>query len=266
MRVHKVAILALVLLTQAVHAQNPVKSSSNVQIEEITRANRFLKEDLARTQSQLDKLQKENNELSDKFDRYEPLLENWKSIFGLFGFTSLTLLGVAAWLKFRKLPAIVKEIVDQVPTIAQREYETKIAQLFTDRRADLIALLKDYDVEQEIKKNNRVVLLTHKNGADNFHHELLTRHGFNVKAYTNVEVLAVVADELTLDDIIVINNEGGHWVPEEVSRFVHNNPFNCFYIGRGVMDLNGEALNRFAAANFRAQFIGNLMNILRYKN
>ncbi|WP_210521743.1 hypothetical protein [Hymenobacter terricola] len=238
------------------------------QLVVLERENRFLREDLNRTQADLAKLQKNHDELSKALDGYKPILEYWQWLLGVFGFLSLSALITAGWLWFKKIPKAVKDMLDRVPGLAQEQYDAQIKQVFTDRRAELLAVLKEYDADQEVKKKHRVVLLTHRDGIDDYHHTQLIKHGFSVYPYTKVDTLAaaVNAGDIKPDDIIVINNEGKHWLPEEVQKFIHNNPQCCFYIGRGEISLDSEAISRFAAANFRPQFIGNLMNILRYRN
>ena len=84
-----------------------------------------------------------------------------------------------------------------------------------------------------------------------------------VRSLTTLEYLSEA--QFTEDDILIINNEEGYWTTNEVQHFVHSHPNVCFYIGRGFIETEGDAVNRFAASNFRPQFIGNLMNVLKYR-
>jgi NADH/NAD ratio-sensing transcriptional regulator Rex len=239
---------------KASESQKPVVNSTSQvlssdikgQIADLERENRNLKDDLAR-------LDKKHKELADDIEDYKPFLEHWKLIIGgLLGLGSL----VAGVTYFYKIPAAAKEVFD-----------SKIQKIFTDRREDFLAMLKGYDLDQEIKKRHKVILLTHPNGNDSYHHDLLIKHGFSVEPYTRVGTLAQTFATITVtaDDIVIINNEDAHWQMSEVHQFIHSTANCCFYIGRGAIDLQGDAINRFAAASFRAQFIGNLMNILKYR-
>lgn len=265
MKVLVIFFASVLFCSTSVVAQNQQAATApSEQLAILARENRFLREDLSRTQADLAKLQKEHDELSKTLDGYKPVLDHWQFVLGLFGILSVTT-GIM-W--FRKIPQAVKKMLDRVPELAQEQYDAQIKQVFTDRRAELLAILKEYDADQEIKKKHRIILLTHRNGTDDYHHGLLTKHGFSVYPYTGVDTLAaaMATDDIKPDDIIIINNEGKHWLPEEIQKFIHDNSQCCFYIGRGDIALDGEAISRFAAANFRPQFIGNLMNILRYRN
>jgi hypothetical protein len=265
-----VTVTTILLLATVLNVRgqsNASVSTQQAQISELARENAHLKEDLVRLgddMARLKQVQTEDNlrskerqnELADDFKEIEPFAKYWALFLG-------AILGVGtiwgSWTYFKSIPGLVK-----------KEYETRIATLFTDQREKLIDILKEYDIEQQVKKNHGIILLTHKQGRDVYHHNTLEKWGFSVQSYTDVEKLDLAFSNSTVKpkhtDIIVINNEDGHWTPDEVRQFVLDNSNHFLYIGRNLIPLQGEALNRFAAASFRAQFIGNLMNILRYRN
>jgi hypothetical protein len=259
-----ITLVHLFSITVIAQGQSAVPTEQT-QLAKIERENLYLKDDIAKLKEDISRIkqaQAEDNarlkdhqkELADRVKEIEPFAKYWilflGAILGLSTFWGL-------WAYFKTIPSFVK-----------KEYESRIGAMFQDRRNDLLEVLKDYDTDQEIKKKFRIILLTHREGTDDYHYEQLTKHGFRVYPYTRVEALAsaLAADDITSNDVIVINNEGKHWLPADVRQLVHDNPHCCFYIGRDPIELEGNAINRFAAANFRAQFIGNLMNILRYRN
>ena len=105
-------------------------------------------------------------------------------------------------------------------------------------------------------------MLSHASGNDNYHFDLFKKHGFAVSALTNLEQLSEAT--FTQNDCIIINNEGAHWLPEEVEAFIEAHPNLCFYIGKGQIRTTSNASTRFAAANIRTQVVGNFINLLKY--
>jgi len=92
---------------------------------------------------------------------------------------------------------------------------------------------------------------------------LLTTGSLFREAYTLSEARSITSIEP--EYIVIINDEDAHWTLDEVHQFISDIPNQCFYIGKKQVPIEGDVLHRFAAVSFRAQFIGNLMNVLRYR-
>ncbi|WP_370731230.1 hypothetical protein [Fibrella arboris] len=236
--------IGAMLISDTVFSQQPQPSINVVaeRLNSIERENQQLREDITR-------LEDANKELTDSLKEYEPF-KFWAWILAILGISSV---GGLALLYFKVIPNKVNSQVDVI-----------IAKLLTDRREDFLGLLKEYDFEKTVKQRHRIVLLSHRKGNDDYHHRMLTKNGFQVEAYTNLDQLQGI--EFTADDIIIINNDGDHWAPDQVQVFINAHPNYCFYFGNGRISVEGERLNRFTAANFRTQFIGNLMNVLKYSH
>ena len=206
-------------------------------------------EELQKIKSDVQDLRRENQEFREDLDKVKPF-ENWAWVLMCFGVGSVA---VWAWLILKYVPRKVKEQTDE-----------KIAKLLTDRRDDFLGLLKDHDLEKVMKLKHKIVLLSHPSCQDSYHYEMLQKNGFQVNALTNVNQLDTA--QFSESDVVVINNDGGYWEISEVETFIKGCTNYCFYFGNGRIDLENERLNRFAAANFRTQFIGNLVNILKYSH
>jgi len=206
-------------------------------------------EELQKVKNDIEDLRRANQEFREDLEKVKPF-ENWAWVLTCFGVGSVA---VWVWLIFKYVPKKVRDQVDE-----------KIAKLLTDRRDDFLGLLKDYDLEKAMKSKHKIVLMSHPSCQDTYHYEMLQRNGFQVDALTNVDELGTA--QFSEGDVLVINNEGGYGDVGEVESFIKGCTNYCFYFGNGRINLENERLNRFAAANFRTQFIGNLVNILKYSH
>lgn len=229
--------------TQSVKQNETSPNTDNQQIQVLEKKFGELKEELEKTK-------KEQAELKTTVEEYESFYKNWKWIAGFFGIVGF---GALMWMLYKYIPKKVNTEVDKV-----------IDSLVKDRRDQFMAVLKEFDWEQQLKKKHKLIMITHRNGSDTYHFDLLTKHGFSVTPLTNIEKLDNAT--LTQEDVVIINNEGDHWQPEDIEVFINRIPNYCFYIGKGIIKTNGSSANRFAAANIRTQFIVNLVNTLKYQN
>lgn len=248
-----VACLIIIMLSLSIQANARQPQVTNGKIVErltaIERENQRLKEDITDLEDKHADLKEKNKELEAGLKEYEPF-KFWAWILGILGVGSL--LGLA-WLYFKVIPGKVNSQVDEI-----------IAKILTDRREDFLGLLKEYDLENSVKQRHQIVLLSHRNGSDDYHHRMLSKNGFQVKAFTRLDQLQQAA--FNPDDILVINNDGNHWPTDQIQDFINAHPNYCFYFGKGMINPESARLDRFAAANFRTQFIGNLMNVLKYSH
>jgi len=246
----------LFFLGQTLHAQELSTKrleTAEDRIISLERNNRNQTEDLARLQrisgEDINRLQKDYKELNGTVEEYEPFVKGWKWIFPLLGLSSL--LG-AAWVYFIKVP---KKIIEEV--------DKKIVDLLTTRSEQLAAILSQYDTELLVKRTHNINLLVHQEEVDDFHFQELKKQGFKI---TSVKKINQLSDaQLAEDEIIVINNESGHWPKSDIEDLIHQHSNHFFYIGQENLAIKGTANNRFAAARVRTQFIGNLINVLKYK-
>ncbi len=194
--------------------------------------------------------------LKSEFDsEYKPFIENWKTILGLLGIASM--LGIAAYLYL-----FFKFIPNYVTTKVREKTDEIIKKELTDRHNDFIAMLKDYDFEKNAKQKYRIKLLTHKKGSDAYIHKLLTQNGFNVSSETNLEQL----DDANIEvgDVVFVNSDGGVWKKEDIQKYFQKLDNYTFYFGGERIELSEKHQELFAAANIKTQFIGNLLNLLKY--
>jgi hypothetical protein len=238
-------------------------SASQQQVAELKSDNTRLKEDLAVLKEEVARLKQihtednarakeQQKEISDDVKDIKPFAEYWKLfLLSIVGVSSLW----GLWTYFKTIPAI-----------ARQEFETRISSIFQEKADDLYALMSGYDLDQAIKKKFKIVLLSHTD--DGYHRTLLKDHGFDVGYHPRIASLseAHAVASIKPENILIINNEDEYWDLEQVQKFISEVPNHCFYIGKKHVPIEGEALHRFAAVNFRAQFIGNLMNVLRYRS
>lgn len=244
-------VFAFLSISIQATAKQPLTTNDKIveRIEAVERENQRLKEDLTDLKNKHTDLNDKNKELEAELKEYEPF-KFWAWILGGLGFGNI--IGLAL-LYYKVIPGKVNNQVDAI-----------ITKILTDRRQDFLSLLKEYDFENSVKQRHQIVLLSHRNGNDDYHHRMLTKNGFQVKAYTRLEQLQQAV--FNPDDILVINNDGNHWPADHIQDFINAHPNYCFYFGKGIINPESARLDRFAAANFRTQFIGNLMNVLKYSH
>lgn len=253
-----VLIIWLLSFLSAFSQQQPASGPPQAtpqQIDDLVRANKLLQEDFGRMQTAYKDLKNDHDELQEKVKGYEPLLNNWGWMLGGFG-GSCALAFLLLW--FVKIPKLIRETSAKI----EKRIDSEIDSVFTDRRDQFMALIKEYSHDEMAKKKHKLVMLTHPTCTDEFHLTVLKRHGFNVTAYTNVEQLSDATIEQ--QDIVIINNEGGQWRSDEIETFIAACGNICVYVGRGQINTPGEIANRFAAANVRGNFVANVLNTLKY--
>lgn len=242
-----IAVLVVFLLSFTVQGKTEIERSME-KVETLERQNQFRIEDLARANEKIKKIETDNQKLEAELNEYKPILDNIKLILSIFG---LSVLGGLIYVYWMYVPKKVAELVD-----------AKISSILTDRRDDFIRLLKEYDIEQQVKKNFKIKVLTHPNAQDSYIVNLLSKNEFSVEAFS--KVLSLNSVPLSPDDVIVINNEDGLWKNEEIAVFFQDINNYSFYFGKGIISLDSGSQNKFAAANIRTQIVSNLLNLLKY--
>ncbi len=248
MRTIFIIIIIAFAIQQDVLGQDNEKKELLERVEKLEKRNLNLDEDLKKLSVKVQESDTKNNELENSFKDYEPLLKNINWILSGFGVGTLLALLFAFLVYF---PKKVNQRIDD-----------EITRILTDRKSDFVELLKDFDFEQKAKQKFRIKLLTHSNGNDSFIYNLLIKNGFNVSSDTKLEKLE--SNNIEENDIIFINNEGGEWQVELIQEFIKKTKNYFFYFGKGVIQLPDKEQSRFAAANIRTQFIGNLLNLIKY--
>jgi|GEM_PF-3765378 len=212
--------------------------------------------DIQELTARLDKAEKKIVELSATVEEYESFYKHWQWVLGVFSIVSLGSWGFSVFLKYIYIP---KKIIEEVNKLI----DASLKKTFNDRYDDFLSLLRGYDFDKKIKEKYKLIAITHPDDSETYHYKLLIKNGFSVTAYTNTGILKELP--VATEEVIIINDEAGRWPKEEVEQFINTNENFCFYIGPKRIDPISSASNRFAASNIRTQFIGNLMNMLKYQ-
>lgn len=213
-----------------------------------------IEKDARELSGKIKELKEENAELKSTIKESESFYKNWQWVCG--GLCGGGLLGFAFL------------IVVFIPKKVKNSIQEKITTLFQDRKNEFESIVNEFSEEQKIKNKYKLIVLTHIKTSSRYHLDLLMRHGFKVQSYPALENLQEAI--FTKDDVLiinneVINNEEAPWNSSTVEEFINAHPNLCFYIGRGVIQTSGDRANGFAASNIRTQFLGNLMNMLKYQ-
>lgn len=229
-------------------AQNGEKKELLEKIERLEKRNSYLEEDVKRMSDKVQDSVSQNKELEGTIKEYEPILKNLNWILGGFGLSGLL--------------AFLISFIYYLPKKLKQEIDKEITKILTDRKSDFVAMVKEYDSDQKAKQKYTIKLLTKSIGNDRDIYNLLIKNEFKVSSETNLQNLSDA--NFDNNDVVFINNQGGEWQQSEVEAFLQSIDNFSFYFGKGMINLTGEQQSKFAAANIKTQFVGNLLNLLKY--
>lgn len=243
------AIFWLLLSCGPVLAQGSPSNAEPLseKINTLERDNQMLRSKMSLLSERQELLNEKTKDMKEELKQYEPF-KYWAWVLAGLGGANILAVG---FMVFGYIPRKTKGLIDTI-----------ITTILTDRREDFLGLLKEYDYEKAVKQRHQIVLLSHCDGSDGYYYSILEKNGFRVTPLTKLKQLEEAKFEP--DDILVINNDSSHWSCDQVKAFIEKYPNRCFYIGKIQIDLKEDAKNRFAAANFKTQVVGNLMNLLKY--
>ena len=202
------------------------------------------------------KFEKLEKELKDDYDHLEILL--W--IFG-----PITILSIIAYIiRLFKLYNLVQETAD-------KKINEKFDSLLDDKKSNIIEIIEKHDIETQLKKTKKILVLTPNGADDSFVKKFF---GDQVMGFNRELVFYATPDELKKKnkvDLVFFNDEKQPFGQEKIIEIMRkagkNNVF--FYFGQNHLDLKDDKYkdlkDRVNFANARAQIYGNLIDTLRYQ-
>lgn len=156
-------------------------------------------------------------------------------------------------------------LLRKLPKIAEQKVQDKFEALFERDKEKLIALIKQQDIDTQLREHKRIIVL-HAADADlsflkRFFDDKDQR--FKQIEYKRIDDYAPSSEH----DLVFFHNDNGDLDKAKIVETANRTPPRavCFYFGSGRVDTPGDLDRRFAFANARTQLYGNLMNALRYQ-
>ncbi len=153
----------------------------------------------------------------------------------------------------------------KIHVIAEQKAQEKFDTLFDRDKDKLLALIKQQDIDTQLREQKRIIVL-HAADADlsflkRFFDDKDQR--FKQIEYKKIDDYAPSPEH----DLVFFQNDNGDLDKAKIVETANRTPSRavCFYFGPGRVDTPGDLDRRFAFANARTQLYGNLMNALRYQ-
>lgn len=153
----------------------------------------------------------------------------------------------------------------KIHVIAEQKAQEKFDALFDRDKDKLLALIKQQDIDTQLREQKRIIVL-HAADAD----LSFLKRFFDDKDQRFKQIEYKRIDDYTPSpehDLVFFHNDNGDLDKTEIVKIAGSTPSRavCFYFGPGRVDTLGDLDRRFAFANARTQLYGNLMNALRYQ-
>lgn len=170
------------------------------------------------------------------------------SIVGLAGITLFSLFGV--WWDGRKH---IKE-----------KLKEKFDNIITQQEGNILEIIDRQDVEKQILKTKKILVLTSKRGDDSFVRKFFKTMGFQIDNVNYEKVDSYKSFDGY--DLIFANNEDTFFDEELIQEYFEKSKGNVvlFFFGNRF-NKGANVASRMSFANSRTQIYGNLINLLRYQ-
>ncbi|WP_282068461.1 NARF domain-containing protein [Olleya namhaensis] len=146
------------------------------------------------------------------------------------------------------------------------ELKKKFDKIITQRESDILDVVNNNDVEKQILKNKKILVLTSKEGDDKFLRKFFKTMGFSLD---NIDYQKVNSyeDHFGKYDLVFANDEDESLGVNLTQEYFEQSPNDSvlFYFGKSYKRGTKEA-NRINFANSRTQIYGNLINLLKYQD
>lgn len=191
--------------------------------------------------------------LDNKFSAMEKKLNDEYSLLKMLawsgiGLTLISLIGL--WWKGKKY------IEDKL--------KEKFDKIITQQEGNILEVIDKQDVEKQILKTKKILVLTAKNGNDAFVRKFFKTMGFQID---NVNFEKVDSYKLYDGyDLIFANNEDTLFDEELIQEYFEKSKENIVLFFFGKSFTKGQKVTtRMSFANSRTQIYGNLLNLLKYQ-
>ena len=194
-------------------------------------------------------LDKEFKNLSDKLSDDYSLMKYLTWIFG--GVNLLFIIGIL-W---------------KGKSYVQSKLNQKFDNIITQQEGNIIEVIEGQDIEKQIIKNKKILVITAKDGDDKFLRKFFKSMGFSID---NVKYLKV--DEYSEHkgfDLIFMNNDDekiGTSLIDEYFNHSDSKTVLFYYNTTRKQYINSNVSNRLSFANSPTQIYGNLINLMKYRS
>lgn len=140
----------------------------------------------------------------------------------------------------------------------------KFDKIITQQEGSILEVIDKQDLEKQILKTKKILVLTAKNGNDAFIRKFFKTMGFQID---NVNYEKVDSYKLYDGyDLIFANNEDALFDEEIIQEYFEKSKEHIVLFFFGKSFTKGQKVTtRMSFANSRTQIYGNLLNLLKYQ-
>ena len=202
-----------------------------------------------------DKFKNKSESLDIKVDKIESKLQkdyNYIEIL-VWSFGSIAILG---------LLTLFISIYKYIHKVAKVKIDEKFDSLFNNEKDKLIQLIDSQILENSLRKQKKILVLTETNDSDSYVRSFFLKMGFEKVTYISISAYQNVPDDI---DLVFINNESEGISDQLIENYINGVQGKLiFHFGAKRINLNWLSENKIAIANNRVQLYGNLINALKY--
>jgi hypothetical protein len=146
----------------------------------------------------------------------------------------------------------------------EEKLKEKFDKIITQQEGNILELIDKHDIENQILKTKKILVLTAKNGDDTFVRKFFKIMGFQIDNVNYEKVDSYKAFDNF--DLIFINNEDITFDETLIQEYFEKSKKNVVLFFFGNRFTKGEnVLSRMSFANSRTQIYGNILNLLKYQ-
>ena len=146
--------------------------------------------------------------------------------------------------------------------VAKTKIDDKFDSFFISEKEKLIQLIDSQILENSLRKNKRILVLTATNQDDSYIRSFFLKMGFEKLSYISTDDYQSVSADI---DLVFINNETNTFSKQLIESYINDTRGKLvFYFGADRINPSWLSENKVTTANNRVQLYGNLINALKY--
>ncbi len=149
-----------------------------------------------------------------------------------------------------------------------KQLKNKFNNIINQREGSILDIINNQDEEKRILRNKKILVLTSKNGDDNFLRNFFKKVDFDIDNVKYIKEEFFDASYLQNIDLVFANNEKEDLDIELIKEYFSNSSSKTvlFYFNTTQKHYRQDDVsNRLSFANTKTQIYGNLINLLKYQ-
>lgn len=203
----------------------------------------------------IDKFQNKSESLDIKVEKIESKLQKDYDYIQVlvWCFGSIAIIG---------LVSLFISIYKYIHKVAKTKIDEKFDSLFNNEKEKLIQLIDSQILENSLRKNKQILVLTETNEDETYIRSFFLKMGFRKVIYNSISEYQSVPVNI---DLVFINNESNGISDQLIKEYIDGFQGGLiFHFGSKMIDRSWVSENKITNANNRVQLYGNLINALKY--